>query len=79
MWYLDGPAHTPSVYTSYLAWLHANSRFILKPPVVLDVLSEEDPEDADLEFVDEYDVMTRQGSQPECAPLHNYMLSNLHI
>ncbi|KAK3123049.1 hypothetical protein QOZ80_8AG0623020 [Eleusine coracana subsp. coracana] len=75
--YQDGPAHSPSAFAEYLRWLHGHSRLILKPPVVADNLGEEDPEDADLDTVDEYDLMTRQGSQPERAPLHNYMAQQL--
>ncbi|KAF8658955.1 hypothetical protein HU200_058793 [Digitaria exilis] len=54
----------------YLLWFHRVARTRLRPTAV-----EYNMEDVDTDAEDDYDVDTRSGNQPECAPLHDHMLN----
>lgn len=74
-----GPPHVDEAYMQYLFWLHRNARLILRPAYddrhIADLPNSYD-EDAII--WDEYDTITRDGRQPERAPLQNYMVPPLN-
>lgn len=66
----NGPRSVPSEYREYLAWLHRSTRIRVHPPATSIPIDEIESDDED-----RYDVWTRQGLQPERAPLQNYMVN----
>ena len=61
----------------YLTWFHEQSRTMIKPPLDPEDLADDDESDADAEIVDEYDVVTREGTQSERGMFQNYMVRSL--
>jgi len=74
MYYLAGPVHRPGPYIEYLRWLQQNSRLSIKPPFSEEHIANLPDSDDDNEIIDEYDNMTREGTQPQRAPFQNYMV-----
>ena len=75
-YYLSGAAHRPGPYKEYLRWLHQHSRLFLKPAYTEDDIAELPESDDDNEFVDDYDQITREGTQqPQRGPFQNYVVS----
>jgi hypothetical protein len=66
----NGARSLASEYREYLLWLHRSTRVHIKTPALAIPIYEgaSDQEDP-------YDVRTRQGVQPERAPLQNYVVS----
>jgi hypothetical protein len=56
-------------YREYLQWLHRNTRIMVHPPATTIPIDEGDSDDDD-----PYDRITREGQQPERAPIQNYMV-----
>lgn len=68
-----GALHRDGDYAHYLDWLKTNTRLKLK--VAIDGYQiEELPSDPEDVF-DQYDELTRQGTQPERGPLQDYIVS----
>uniref|UniRef100_K3YCS2 SWIM-type domain-containing protein n=1 Tax=Setaria italica TaxID=4555 RepID=K3YCS2_SETIT len=68
-----GPYWRPN--NEYIRWYCTSMRTKVKPSWT-NVPIEDAPSDDDADIADVYDTVTRHGTQPECAPLHDYMLSN---
>jgi hypothetical protein len=69
----NGPMHRGSEYKKYLDYFRQQSRVELRPhrddrPI------EQLPDSDDDELADEYDTMTREGTQPDRAPFEHYMV-----
>ncbi|TVU43652.1 hypothetical protein EJB05_10138 [Eragrostis curvula] len=71
MYPYDGPAHRNGPYKEYLVWFHNNARVFIRPPVNIAELQESESDD-DNDHMDGYDQATRESTQTERAPLHNY-------
>ncbi|TVU49649.1 hypothetical protein EJB05_00971, partial [Eragrostis curvula] len=76
MYPYDGPAHRNGPYKEYLVWFHNNARVFIRPPVNIAELQESESDD-DNDHMDGYDQATRESTQTERAPLHNYTASQL--
>ena len=61
-----GPPHDQRTFDEYLRWLHRSTRTHIKPPYT-DAAIDEDSEEDIIEDV--YDVITREDTQLERAPL----------
>ncbi|TVU34636.1 hypothetical protein EJB05_16477, partial [Eragrostis curvula] len=77
IWPTSGPAHRARAFKQYLEWLHANSRLHLRPGITEAHIADLPDSDDEDDLLDEYDVSTRDGTQPERAPLHNYTATQL--
>jgi hypothetical protein len=69
----NGPMHRASEYNNYLNYFRQQTRVELRPhrddrPI------EELPDSDDEELADEYDTMTREGTQPDRAPFEHYLV-----
>jgi hypothetical protein len=69
-----GNQHRPGPYKDYLRWLHQNSRVSIRPAFTDEYIADTPASDDDADIVDDYDTVTRQGWQPERAPIQNYMV-----
>lgn len=69
----DGAFWRAGPHKEYLRWYHRSTRTKLKPAWTTEPI-ENHPSDEDDDIVDEYDHMTRLGTQPERAPLQDYMV-----
>ena len=70
----DGAYWRAGPHKEYLRWYHGSTRTKLKPAWTTQPI-EDLPSDDDDDIVDDYDLMTRHGTQPERAPLQDYMVS----
>ena len=70
----SGPSHRHNHYKEYLRWFHSVARVSVKPPLENVPIEDRADTNNDDDIVDEYDDITREGVQPERAPLHNYMV-----
>jgi hypothetical protein len=73
----DGLAWRPGPHREYLRWYHTSIRTKIKPALT-DEHNEDAPSDSDDDIADEYDNLTRVGTQPERAPLHDYLVILSH-
>ncbi|KAF8674437.1 hypothetical protein HU200_048271 [Digitaria exilis] len=69
--------HREGGYARYLDWLKENTRLKLKVAMVGHQIEDlpSDPEDV----FDEYDEVTRKGTQPERGPLQDYIVSYFQV
>ena len=67
----SGPAHRHNHYKEYLRWFHSVARVSVKPPLENVPIEDRADTNNDDDIVDEYDDITREGVQPERAPLQN--------
>uniref|UniRef100_K3ZCG9 SWIM-type domain-containing protein n=1 Tax=Setaria italica TaxID=4555 RepID=K3ZCG9_SETIT len=67
-----GPYWRPN--NEYIRWYCTSTRTKVKPSWT-NVPIEDAPSDDDADIANVYDTMTRHGTQPERAPLHDYMVS----
>ena len=58
----------------YLTWFHEQAHTMIKPLLDAEDLAGDDESDPDAEIVDEYDVVTREGTQPKRGLFQNYMV-----
>uniref|UniRef100_K3ZC83 SWIM-type domain-containing protein n=1 Tax=Setaria italica TaxID=4555 RepID=K3ZC83_SETIT len=65
-----GPYWRPN--NEYIRWYCTSTRTKVKPSWT-NVPIEDAPSDDDADIADAYDTVTRHGTQPERAPLHDYM------
>jgi hypothetical protein len=63
MYYLSNVVHRPGPYKEYLRWLHQHSHIFLKPTYAEEHKANPPDSNNDNEIVDEYDTITRQGTQ----------------
>jgi hypothetical protein len=73
----DCPAWCAEPHWEYLRWYHTSTRIRMKP-ALSDEHIEDAPSDSDDVIADEYDTLTRVGTQPERAPLHDYLVILSH-
>lgn len=73
----DGPMHRHRSYMEYLTWFHSNARLRIRPAINEDYIADLPDEEDDEDIVDEYNEVTRQGTQPERAPFQNYTITCL--
>ncbi|CAL5068363.1 unnamed protein product [Urochloa decumbens] len=66
-----GAMHRDGPYQAYLDWLKANTRLKLK--VAMDAQHIEDLPSNPEDVFDEYDDLTRKGTQPQWGPLEDYI------
>ncbi|CAL4907424.1 unnamed protein product [Urochloa decumbens] len=66
-----GTMHRDGLYQAYLDWLKANTRLKLK--VAMDAQHIEDLASDPDDVFDEYDDLTRRGTQPQRGPLEDYI------
>ena len=69
----DGEPHDQQGYDKYLQWLHRSTRVHLLQAVPDHPIGEDSEEEA---VQDEYDQMTRLGTQVQKAPMQIYVVSN---
>uniref|UniRef100_K3XQ43 SWIM-type domain-containing protein n=1 Tax=Setaria italica TaxID=4555 RepID=K3XQ43_SETIT len=67
-----GPYWRPGPNNEYIRWYCTSTRTKVKPSWS-NVPIEDAPSDSDADIADAYDTVTRYGTQPERAPLHDYM------
>jgi len=70
----DGEPHDQQEYDKYLQWLHRSTRVHLLQPVPDHPIGEDSEEEA---VQDEYDQMTRLGTQVQKAPMQIYVAQEL--
>uniref|UniRef100_K3Z0P2 MULE transposase domain-containing protein n=1 Tax=Setaria italica TaxID=4555 RepID=K3Z0P2_SETIT len=68
----DGPYWCAGPHKEYLRWYYAATRTRIKSSWTIEPIKNPSSDFSD-DIVDEYDTMTRLGTQPERAPLHDYM------
>jgi hypothetical protein len=68
----SGAVHSDNAYLQHLAWLHRQTRLFLRPPMIAANLDDTDSDD---DINDPYDRYTREGVQPERAPLERHVVS----
>ena len=76
----SGAAHRHNHYIAYLRWYHSVTRAFLKPAVEnpnIPIELRGDTDDEADDIIDDYDRLTQEGTQPERAPLQNYMVTCL--
>jgi hypothetical protein len=74
MYYLSGAMNRPGLYKEYFRWLHQHSRLFLESAYTEEHIAHLSDSDEENEIIDEYDTITRQGTQqPECRPFQNYV------
>ena len=61
-----GPPHDQYTFDEYLRWLHRSTRTHIKPPYTKEAIDEDSEEDM---IEDVYDVVTREDTQLQRAPL----------
>ena len=64
---VETPPHDQHTFDEYLQWLHRSTRTHIREPFSDHAIKEDELYADDVE--DAYDVATRQGTQPERAPL----------
>jgi hypothetical protein len=75
MYYLSGVVHRVGPYKEYLRWLHLQSQLFLKPAYTKEHIAQLPDSDNDNEIIDEYNEITRQGTQQlECGLFQNYVV-----
>jgi hypothetical protein len=75
MYYLSGVVHRVGPYKEYLRWLHLQSQLFLKPAYTKEHIAQLPDSDNDNEIIDEYNEITRQGTQQlECGSFQNYVV-----
>jgi len=57
-----GLQHRNGQYMEYLTWFHEQARTMIKPPLDPEDLADDDESDADAEIIEEYDVVTQEGT-----------------
>jgi hypothetical protein len=67
----EGSPHHQHTFDEYLWWLHRSMRTHIKPSYTEDAINEESEEDV---IEDEYDIATREETQPQRAPLQRYVV-----
>nr|TKW28357.1 hypothetical protein SEVIR_3G312900v2 [Setaria viridis] len=67
-----GPYWRVGPNNEYIRWYCTSTRTKVKP-AWSNVLIEDAPSDSSDDIADVYDTVTRYGTQPERAPLHDYM------
>jgi hypothetical protein len=73
----DGSGWRPGPHREYMRWYHTSTRTKIKAALT-DEHIEDAPSDSDDDIADEYDNLTRVGTQPERAPLHDYLVNLSH-
>ncbi|KAL6627442.1 hypothetical protein ACP70R_031168 [Stipagrostis hirtigluma subsp. patula] len=68
-----GTVHQAGPYKDYLRWLSRNTRLQIRPPLPKQFIENLPNSDDEDDLVDDYDEMTRDGTQPERAYLQNYI------
>jgi hypothetical protein len=74
MYYLSGVVHRMGPYKEYLRWLHLQSWLFLKPAYTEEHIAQLPDSDDDNEIINEYDEITRQGTQQLHGPFQNYVV-----
>ena len=67
----SSPAHRHNHYKEYLRWFHSVARVSVKPPRENVPIEDRADTNDDDDIINEYDDITREGVQPERAPLQN--------
>ncbi|RCV18535.1 hypothetical protein SETIT_3G308400v2 [Setaria italica] len=71
-----GPYWRVGPNNEYIRWYCTSTRTKVKP-AWSNVPIEDAPSDSSDDIADVYDTVTRYGTQPERAPLHDYMYRNI--
>jgi hypothetical protein len=75
MYYLSSAMNRTGPYKEYLRWLHLQSRIFLKPAYTEEHIAQLSDSNDDNEINDEFDAITRQGTQQsECGSFQNYVV-----
>lgn len=74
----EGPPHDAQQFARYTTWLGAVARVRLRPPLTEDPIEDAPSGESD-DAVDEYDAMTRGGTQMQHGHLQNYMVKAYYL